>query len=388
MNLKNKLSEIKNLKEKTKLIIILTVEFVAIIAVLALIFFAGKKTHTVTFDLNGGILISGDLEQRVTQGQNATPPSVAKFGHYLRGWSGSYKSVTRDVTVKAIWEYETSPGIEYSFEDHVNYCEISGSFSEIQGEVYIGAYYKDRQVLGIQAGAFKNRTGITSVHLLDGILAIEDEAFSGCENLEVIEIPSTVVRIGDRAFEGCTSLKEIILPESLKVIESGAFAGCTSLEKISFNENLKTIGGSAFAGCEKLIEVKLPESVKVIGPSAFEKCASLETLEIAEGVTDIGRYAFADCEKLSEVTLPESLTKLGLNVFTTANLTVNLYFSQEEIPEGFDPSWCTEDVTVVYGYTPPTDEDTEESDKDDKDKKDDKDEDDKGGFGGLWGDNS
>ena len=383
-----KLSEIKNLKEKTKLIIILTVEFVAIIAVLALIFFAGKKTHTVTFDLNGGILISGDLEQRVTQGQNATPPSVAKFGHYLRGWSGSYRSVTRDVTVKAIWEYETSPGIEYSFEDHVNYCEISGSFSEIQGEVYIGAYYNDRQVLGIQAGAFKDRTGITAVHLLDGILAIEDEAFSGCENLEVIEIPSTVVRIGDRAFENCTSLKEIILPESLKVIESGAFTGCTSLEKITFNENLKTIGNSAFAGCEKLIEVKLPESVKVIGPSAFEKCASLETLEIAEGVTDIGRYAFAGCEKLTEVTLPESLTKLGLNVFTTANLTVNLYFSEEEIPEGFDPSWCTEDVTVVYSYTPPTDEDTEESDKDDKDKKDDKDEDDKGGFGGLWGDNS
>ena len=80
MNLKNKLSEIKNLKQKTKLIIILAVEFAAIIAVLALIFFAGKKVHTVTFDLNGGILISGDLEQRVTQGQHASPPSVAKYG--------------------------------------------------------------------------------------------------------------------------------------------------------------------------------------------------------------------------------------------------------------------------------------------------------------------
>ena len=386
MNLKNKLSEIKNLKQKTKLIIILAVEFAAIIAVLALIFFAGKKVHTVTFDLNGGILISGDLEQRVTQGQHASPPSVAKYGHYLRGWSGSYKSVTRDVTVKAIWEYETSPGIEYSFEDHVNYCEISGSFSEIQGEVYIGAYYNDRQVLGIQAGAFKDRTGITAVHLLDGILAIEDEAFSGCENLEVIEIPSTVVRIGDRAFENCTSLKEIILPESLKTIESGAFYGCTSLEKITFNENLKTIGDSAFANCDALTEVKLPESVKTVGVTAFQGCEALETLEISEGVESIGHYAFSGCEKLSEVTLPESLTKLGNKVFNTPSLTVNLYFSEDEIPEGFDKEWCTDDVTVVYSYTPPVDEDEEESDEDGKDKKDD--DDDKGGFGGLWGDNS
>ena len=385
MNLKNKLSEIKNLKQKTKLIIILAVEFAAIIAVLALIFFAGKKVHTVTFDLNGGILISGDLEQRVTQGQHASPPSVAKYGHYLRGWSGSYKSVTRDVTVKAIWEYETSPGIEYSFEDHVNYCEISGSFSEIQGEVYIGAYYNDRQVLGIQAGAFKDRTGITAVHLLDGILAIEDEAFSGCENLEVIEIPSTVVRIGDRAFENCTSLKEIILPESLKTIEEGAFYGCTSLEKITFNNNLKTIGDSAFAGCEALTEVKIPESVKTIGNLAFLGCAAIETLEIAEGVEAIGKYAFADCEKLTEVTLPESLTSLGTSVFNTAGLTVNLYISEEEIPMGF-ANWYTEDVTVVYDYTPPVDEDEEESDEDGKDKKDE--DDDKGGFGGLWGDNS
>lgn len=385
MNLKNKLSEIKNLKQKTKLIIILAVEFVAIIAVLALIFFAGKKVHTVTFDLNGGILISGDLEQRVTQGQHASPPSVAKYGHYLRGWSGSYKSVTRDVTVKAIWEYETSPGIEYSFEDHVNYCEISGSFSEIQGEVYIGAYYNDRQVLGIQAGAFKDRTGITAVHLLDGILAIEDEAFAGCENLEVIEIPSTVVRIGENAFKGCTSLKEIILPESLKTIEVGAFEGCTSLEKITFNENLKTIGDRAFAGCVALTEVKLTESVRRIGNAAFEGCAAIETLEMAEGVESIGRYAFADCAALTEVTLPKSLTQLGFKVFNTPELTVNLYISEEEIPEGFDNSWHSEDVTVVYNYTPPTDEEAEESEKDDKDEKD---EDDKGGFGGLWGDNS
>ncbi len=359
-----KLSEIKNLKQKTKLILILAIEFIAIIVVLALIFFAGKKTHTVTFDLNGGILLGGELEQRVTQGQHATPPSVAKYGHYLRGWSGSYRSVTRDVTVKAIWEYETSPGIEYSFPDHTNYCEISGSFSEIQGEVYIGAYYNDRQVLGIKAGAFKDRTGITAVHLLDGILAIEDEAFSGCENLEVIDIPSTVVRIGEKAFKDCKNLKEIILPESLKVIESGAFSGCESLEKITFNENLQ-----------------------IIGNSAFEGCTALEAAELSEGIEAIGSYAFRSCASLKEIILPRSLTEMGKDVFNTLGMTVKLYISEDEIPEGFDKEWYVDGVTVEYNYVPEIGEDEENPDGEDGDgKNNDKNNEDNKESGGFWGD--
>ena len=349
------LSKIKNMKQKTKLIIILAIEFVAIITILLLIFFAGKKTHTVTFDLNGGILLSGDVEQRVTQGQSATPPSVAKYGHYLRGWSGSYRSVTRDVTVKAIWEYETSPGIEYYFPEHTNYCEISGSFSEIQGEVYIGAYYNDRQVLGIQAGAFKDRTGITAVHLLDGILAIEDEAFMGCVNLESIEIPSTVVRIGEDAFKNCKNLKEIILPDSLHTIESGAFSGCESLEKIVFNNKLVTIGERAFSGCAALGEAELPESLRTVGS-----------------------LAFSDCPALKDVILSRGVEKIGLLAFNTDGMTVRLYISEEEIPDGFINGWYGEGVTLEFGYLPPIEDETEDGQSDGNGKKDDEND-------GFWG---
>ena len=343
------------MKQKTKLIIILAIEFVAIITILLLIFFAGKKSHTVTFDLNGGILLSGDVEQRVTQGQSATPPSVAKYGHYLRGWSGSYRSVTRDVTVKAIWEYETSPGIEYYFPEHTNYCEISGSFSEIQGEVYIGAYYNDRQVLGIQAGAFKDRTGITAVHLLDGILAIEDEAFMGCVNLESIEIPSTVVRIGEDAFKNCKNLKEIILPDSLHTIESGAFSGCELLEKIVFNNKLVTIGERAFSGCAALDEAELPESLRTVGS-----------------------LAFSDCPALKDVILSRGVEKIGLLAFNTDGMTVRLYISEEEIPDGFINGWYGEGVTLEFGYLPPIEDENEDDQSDGNGKKDDEND-------GFWG---
>lgn len=308
-------SEKKRKSQKIKLIVIFAVEFVAIVAILLLILFAGKKTHTVTFDPNGGILISGELEQRVTQGQSATPPTVAKYGHYLLRWSGSYKSITRDVTLKAIWEYETSPGIEYSVPENTNYCQISGSHKEIQGEVYIGSYYNERQVMGIEEEAFKDRDGITAVYLLDGILSIEREAFSGCENLEKIDLPSTVVRIGKNAFRDCENLTEIILPESLKTIEDGAFAGCTSLEKLTFSDSVKTIGEGAFSGCSLL----------------------------------------------AEITLPESLTKVGAAAFTTPLMIINLYISEDDIPYGFANGWCPADARLIFDYTPPEEIEGEEN---------------------------
>jgi len=130
---------IKINKDKIKIYLILGIEFIAIAILLVLIFFAGKKSYTVTFDLNGGTLLSGDTVQRVTQGHNANPPAAAKEGHYLRGWSGSYREVTRNVTVTAIWEYETGAGIEYSADENRNYCEIKSVFKGLVGDLYVGA---------------------------------------------------------------------------------------------------------------------------------------------------------------------------------------------------------------------------------------------------------
>jgi hypothetical protein len=302
-----------------------------------LVLFAGKKSYTVTFDLNGGVLLGGEVEQRVVQGQNATPPSVAKHGHYLLRWSGSYKSVTRDVTVRAIWEYETSPGIEYYVPENTNYCEIAGSYRDIQGDVYIGAYYEGRQVMGIKEAAFKDRVGIRSVYLLDGILGIADEAFEGCTSLEVIELPSTLVRIGKEAFKNCESLKEIIIPASVKFIDEGAFEGCASLEKVTFYE-------------------EIPE----------ENSKKPETDLVKSKIESIGSRAFAGCESLTEIILPISLKSIGRGAFDTPEMKVMLYLTEKEVPKTFDPQWFGEGVVIIYDLnnyvaeTPDDEEGTEE----------------------------
>ena len=238
---------------KLKIIIIFAALFLVIATLLLLIFNAGKKTYTVRFDLDGGTLLRGSRVQSVIHGQDAVPPEVVKEGAFLRGWSVSYKRITKDVVIEAVWEYDTTPGILYTDSEFQNYTEIVGAVKYLQGEVYIGAYYEEKKVLSILDGAFADCTGITKVYLLDGLLLICDNAFAGCASLEEIEIPETVFSIGEGAFAGCESLETLVLNEGLKELGANAFAGCTALETVVLPESLETIGADAFAGCDNLI---------------------------------------------------------------------------------------------------------------------------------------
>ena len=224
------------MKNRFKMLIFIGIEFVAVAIIFILIFFAGRKSYTVTFDLNGGILLRGDLVQTVTRGQTAIPPEVTKDGCYLLEWEGNYKRVTKDSYAKAVWEYDTTHGIEYEVLENSNYCLISGCYKQISGDVYIGSYYGDLKVLGIKEGAFKDCNKITSIFLLDGIIAIGDEAFSGCTRLEKIDIPSTVETIGDNVFAGCTNLKEVSISENVEYIGKGAFEGDDLIINCLFKE--------------------------------------------------------------------------------------------------------------------------------------------------------
>lgn len=255
------------MKQKVKLLIVLAVEFVVIAAILLLIFFAGKKSYTVTFDLNGGTLLSGSTVQRVTQGQSADPPEVTKDGASFRSWSASYRYVTHDIVIKAVWEYATTPGIEYSAPQEGrdrNYCEVIGSYQHLSGAVYIDGLYNEKTVIAIGNGAFKNRDMITSMYLLDGILDIGNEAFSNCTAMQAIEIPSTVLHLGERALENCKSLVTLELPEELYSIGAYAFDGCKSLVEIVLPENLQVIGAYAFDE-NTVVKVPIAEAEKPSG---------------------------------------------------------------------------------------------------------------------------
>lgn len=359
-------------KNRIKLAIIFGAEFIAIAIVLLLIFFAGKKSYTVTFDLNGGILLSGDLVQEVRQGGSATPPTTAKDGCYFHSWSASYQRVTRDVTVRAIWEYETTEGIEYSTDRDgydSNYCEITGSFPELRGDVYLGAYHDERKVLGIRAEAFKGRSGIEHVYMLGGILSIGEEAFAGCTSLESIVLPDTLAVIAEGAFRGCESLKSITIPATVEYIDDSAFEGCTSLEEVIFlteervveeddedgadGENEKPSKGKDKGEQDKPETYQFSATTK-IGARTFAGCAALEKIVLPEHLTEIGEGAFAGCDKLVELLLPASVEKIGVGAFDTEDMTINILIKEEDKPEGWVDGWYTDAVTIVWEYTKET----------------------------------
>ena len=239
-------------KGRLKIFLVFGLLFLIVSVLLMLIFLDSKRTYTVEFDPNGGTVLSGSLEQRVLQGQDAVPPSVVMEGAVLRGWSTSYRRITRDVVIEAVWEYETTAGIIYTESENQNFTEIMGSYPHLRGEVYLDAYFNEKKVLGILDNAFSNQTQITKVYLLDGLLAIGKGAFSNCTALTEIKIPETVIRLGE-----------------------GAFMNCKSLEKLTLSEGLLEIGAHAFFDCENLTEVILPESVNVIEENAFFGCTNL-----------------------------------------------------------------------------------------------------------------
>lgn len=377
----------ETLKKHYKLIIILTIEFIAFAVLLLLVFLAGKKTYTITFDLNGGTLLSGETTQRIVQGQSATPPQVAKDGHYLLRWSGTYNKVTRDSTVKAIWEYETTTGIEYDESKTATYCEIIGCYPYVSGDVYIGAYYDGKKIFSIRDGAFEGCERITAIYMLDGVLDIGERAFAECISLEAIELPPSAIFLGDEAFSGCVALssilmptdlenigayafkncealEEITIPESVKSIGAGAFAGCKSLKKITLPESLEFIGDGAFSGCEALEEITIPSSVKTIGKECFKDCTSLESFTIPAELEEIGEYAFSGCTALTEIDIPESVQRIGVGVFDTEGMVINLHLSAAEAPEGFIDGWYTEGITVILVQDPIDDSKEIEDNKD------------------------
>ncbi len=301
-------------KGKIKIIVTFAILFLVLSVLILLIFFAGKKSYVVRFELNGGTLISGSLEQHVIQGQDAVPPTAVKDGAFLRGWSAPHKQITKDMVIEAVWDYETTPGLIYSIGETQNFAEIAGAHKYIQGEVYLGSYYGDRKILGIQSNAFANCQGITKVYLLNGLLHIGDGAFSGCTSLSEIEIPKTIIRIGNDAFRGCEALEAVLLHPGLAEIGNGTFEGCTAISAI-----------------------EIPESVTKIGDGAFRGCESLETLVLHEGLLEIGANAFEGCIGLKEVVLPASLVKIAENAFAGCDnlvITVTPAPAEDEIESG------------------------------------------------------
>lgn len=216
-----------------------------------------------------------------------------------------------------------------------------------QGEHYAGKVFLK----------YKSVSGVTSVVIKEGTIAICAHAFSHCSSLTSVTIPNSVTSIGEGAFYNCSDLISVTIPNSVTSIEDIAFYGCYSLTSVTIPNSVTNIGDGAFDGCvlskDKFINnsactsdnnwgatladkeqdgllikdnvvvgakrdittATIPNGIVGIGDYAFQDCSSLTSITIPSSVTSIGNYAFYYCSSLTSVTIPNSVTSIGYYAF-------------------------------------------------------------------------
>ncbi|MGI6214238.1 MAG: InlB B-repeat-containing protein [Christensenellales bacterium] len=90
-------------KKSTKAVFfVLLVNFIVIIAVFGSFYLSRPSEYKVTFDGNGGELLSGEAVQYVKRGESAQAPVFVKEGHTL-SWDVKFEDLKNDIAVTAIW---------------------------------------------------------------------------------------------------------------------------------------------------------------------------------------------------------------------------------------------------------------------------------------------
>ncbi|MCR5665942.1 MAG: leucine-rich repeat domain-containing protein [Eubacterium sp.] len=106
------------------------------------------------------------------------------------------------------------------------------------------ALYQMRQD-GWHMVAMHLQNEITTYHVQEGTVQIDQSAFSGNEVLEKIVLPPSIRCIGPDAMESCSALRSVNLPEGLERIDNGAFRGCTNLKEIHLPKSLAELSVGA-----------------------------------------------------------------------------------------------------------------------------------------------
>ena len=296
------------------------------------------------------------------------------FPYVLKELSGSPDTQMTKLDSNLMLIYQKSAEIDWKntnltkamVESGEVYDALTGELVSFTGDVVIPEriiYQNEYYIItgiseamgGESAGAFRNRTDITSVVIPDTVLDIGRYAFDGCSNLTEVNIPEGVRSLYGYAFRNCISLTEVIIPDSVTWVERATFDGCrglttliigngitnlavemfrncSSLTNVIIPDSVTMIGnndptnthGGVFQGCTSLEEIIIPDSVTFIANRAFSGCTSATKLVIGENVTSIGIQTFNNCTSITEIIIPDKVTTIGNSAFQNCNSATEL----------------------------------------------------------------
>ncbi len=324
-----------------------------------------RVLHTVTVDVNGGMLVSGSLSVIVKHGGAVVPPTLAKNGYTLVGFEGLPDTVTEDITIVARWEMARY-SITYDMGDLQGEIDNPDSFtvedtivlkapdaSLNPGFVFDGWYFNGVRVTVISGNYAENlvlKARWESMFIVsDGGTTIEGLTQSAEATLTELIIPEklngvTITKIGYGAFEDNMMLTRVVIPDTITEIGSHAFAYCRNLKEVTVGTGVTLMRSYAFTFCESLDVVHINDLAKwcaiefgdqvggavVANPLYYAKYFTVNgepvyQLEIPEGVTEIKSYAFTNCENLVSVKIPASMQMINSGAFNECLKIAEVY---------------------------------------------------------------
>ncbi|MDR0829911.1 MAG: leucine-rich repeat protein [Prevotellaceae bacterium] len=247
------------------------------------------------------------------------PNSVTSIGNNaFRNCSG-LTSVTIPNSVTSIGYYAF---LECSSLTSINIGANNPNYSSLDGILYnktqttliqcpagkTGQITIPNSVTSIEACAFYNCSGLTSVTIPNYVTTIEIQAFQDCSGLTTVNFNATnCTTMGSSSypvFQGCTALATLNIGTNVTKIPDYAFYNCSGLTgTLTIPNAVTSIGNYAFYGCSGITgTLTIPNTVTSIGNYAFRNCNHLTSLTIGNSVTGIGDYAFASCSGLTSIT--------------------------------------------------------------------------------------
>ncbi len=148
-------------------------------------YYYDRNVYTVTFNGNGGTLVSGEETQQVKFGGSAVAPTYEKVGYTLDGWDVEFDNVTESITVNAIFTVNTDTaytvkhykqnGSEYTLADTENLTGTTGESVTPAVKEYAGFISPATQTLTILADG----SLVVEYYYLDITLNIFTITFNG-----------------------------------------------------------------------------------------------------------------------------------------------------------------------------------------------------------------
>ena len=278
-----------------------------------------SEYHTITFNTNGGSLISA---MEVKHGKMASAPKDPTLENYIfcrwqttggRAFFFEHYAVKEDLDLEAVWIKATDLFSLAPMPDSDGVMITKIKRQEEFNSLVVPSVINGKTVEGIGAEAF---SGIVESHA------------------KKIVFPNTVRYVEMSAFESI-SLVELVFNGPVSYLEESSFEYCATLTSLKLGTGLTEIPFRAFSNCSSLKATDIPEGITSIKENAFGGCSSLRTVVLPSSLTTVENGAFDDCTSIKSVFFKGSEEEFDAIDFTNGNKELTdatVYFYSEEQP--------------------------------------------------------